>query len=134
VTWYFVAPSQYHGNFEAAYGQRLQYDLRIEPDIDNFDNADIILGSSDTGGAAAETISLHNIATPSATWSTVSAPLDTSVPWRKGTKASGSLANEEEIRSVLRYLSAVEIRGEFYRSAKGDRGFLDNILFEVNCD
>jgi alkaline phosphatase D len=127
VAWYYQAPFTFLGDREAFYGGTLSFDLRQEQTDQRLDpeppeGGDVMLKSGDTtlvyefrGPEAA----------PGADWTSFEVSLSADEPWID-LSSQEPLATEETIRSVLRDLEVVRIRGQ-YRSGD-DVSFLDTVV------
>ncbi len=116
-TWYFQAPSKFHGDLSAAYGQDLTFDLKQSVATGQFDDHDVIL----IGGTGL-TLGYDTSYNPGVTWTFYRVPLHES-GWEK--TGSGKPVTQYEMESVLADLIALRIRGEFYTGV--DTGCLDNL-------
>ncbi len=122
-TWYWRAPAAYQGNFAAAYGRTLEFDIRTRGVGGVFPASDIII----TGGG----IQLHNqlpTAPDDLTWSHYSMVLSEVGGWRVGS-LEGSPASAGQIQSVLGSITDLMLRGEFQTS--GNYSDLDNVALNV---
>jgi uncharacterized repeat protein (TIGR01451 family) len=117
-TWYFQAPSEFHGDFSDAYGQVLTFDLKQSATTGQFDDPDVVL----IGGTGV-TLGYDTSYNPGATWTFYRVPLHESGWVNTGTSQP---ATQGEMRSVLADLIALRIRGEFFASGV-DTGCLDNV-------
>lgn len=117
--WYFVAPPGFAGDFAAAYGAGIRFDLRQSPVSSQFDAADVVLQGE------ALTLVHDTAVNPGVAWTSYTVPLEPSA-WRVGT-LSGPAATEAELRGVLSELVGFRIRGE-YRTGD-DTAWLDNVVF-----
>jgi coxsackievirus/adenovirus receptor len=113
---YFQAPSRFLGNQSGVFGMTLTYDVKLADQDVVFDAPDVVLA----GGG---TTLLTNAGTPAPdVWTTYSVPLDETGDWRL---PDGSPATREDIRTVLRSLDVLRIRGEYGYGP--DTGYLDNV-------
>jgi alkaline phosphatase D len=127
VAWYYQAPFEYLGDREAFYGGRLSFDLRQEMPDQQFDaepteGGDVMLKSGDT-------TLVYEFrgpdASPGTEWSSFEVSLSADEPWIDLSSAD-PLADEETLRSVLRDLEVLRIRGEY--RAGDDVSYLDNVV------
>jgi hypothetical protein len=118
---YFQAPRKFHGNFSAAYGRRLEFDLAWSETAPSEPKAgdDIVL----EGGGLAIISMLSNY--PGMTWTSYSIPLNEAGGWLlRDTRQPATAA---QIQSVLASVTRLRIRGEFREGP--ERGNLDNVRF-----
>lgn len=128
--WYWLAPSTFLGNVLSAYGNTLEFDLRMRGSGPLFDTSDLILD-----GAA---ISLHIQATvpvpQDVPWTTYVVSLSETAGWRTDS-LSGPVATQSQMQMVLGDLTGLRIRGEFITGS--DNGDLDRVILngvpEPNC-
>jgi hypothetical protein len=121
--WYFQAPAEYRGNFAAAYGQTLSFDLKQSIDNSQLDRRDIIITGD--GGSVIWFDTANN---PGTDWTAYSVVLDASAGWMND---DDSPASEAQIRAVLADIEDLQIRGE-YRNGE-DTGSLDNVVLNSGC-
>ncbi|MFQ5489394.1 MAG: laminin B domain-containing protein [Phycisphaerae bacterium] len=121
-TWYFQAPAKYHGDFGAAYGRTLTFDLKQSSLNSQFDNRDVIL----TG--AGMTIWFNTAMNPGTDWTAYSITLDVAAGWLAN---DDTPASEADIRAVLADIEDLQIRGEYVSGA--DTGSLDNVVLNSGC-
>ncbi len=115
--WYFAAGDKYLGDMAHMMGGVLSYDKKQSVAADSSPTLpDIVL-------RGAGLVLVLNQDAPGIDWTHYEASLSSASAWRVNT-TSGALATDEQIRSVLNGLTAIEIRGE-YRSG-ADTGGLDN--------
>ncbi|MBS0195373.1 MAG: hypothetical protein JSR77_01310 [Planctomycetes bacterium] len=122
-TWYWQAPAAFNGNFVAAYGRTLDFDMRAHGIGDAFPASDVII----TGGG----IQLHNslpVAPDELTWTHYSLVLSEVGGWKVGSLA-GSPASAGQIQSVLGSITDLMLRGEFQTS--GNYSDLDSVALNV---
>lgn len=117
-TWYFQAPSKFHGDFSQAYGTDIEFDLRQSNTSSQFDNVDIFISGSGT------TLVYDTAYNPSTTWTSYSVLLTEASGW-KISSLGGSMPSQSQFNSVLSNITDIKIRGE-YRSGP-DTGSLDNV-------
>jgi hypothetical protein len=120
--WRFQAPQKYHGDFAAAYGQLLSFDLRQSDTDDQFSSRDVLI----QGGGLL--IWFDTPQNPGIDWTSYSIPFEVNAGWLRNNNAA---ATEAEIRTVLADITNIQIRGEF-RSGP-DTGRLDNVVLGVFC-
>lgn len=113
--WYFQAPDKFHGNFSAAYGTNLTFDLRQSDTNNQFSSTDIYL----RGDGLELTFDTAN--NPGTDWTPYSVPLTESSGWQ----LSGSAPSETQFRQVLADVTDLQIRGEYITGS--DVGDLDNV-------
>ncbi len=119
---YFVAPSEFHGNYSPAYGTSLTFDLRqsYPGSPDQFDSSDVIL----TGGGL--TLVFDTPVNPSNNgWTSYNIPLTDLSGWHVST-LSGSLATQAQIITTLANITDLEIRAEYQTGPDTDS--LDNVF------
>ena len=119
-TWYFVAPTRYLGDRSAAFGKRLTFDLKQGAIFNQIRGRDIVLNG---GGLA---ISFNFRASPGLDWTPYSAHFQPDSGWV--IDGTATPASEDELRTVLRSLTSLRIRGEFY-DGPNDTACLDNVYF-----
>ncbi len=115
-TWYFKAPSAFHGNFNSAYGTQLTFDLRQSNTSSQFNNSDVILRG---GGLELTFDTAYN---PGIDWTGYILELTETGGW----VLNGSPPTQAEFEQVLADVTDLQIRGE-YRSGS-DTGDLDNVV------
>jgi hypothetical protein len=116
-TWYWVAPSNYFGNWSGAYGGWLQFDLKQSATTgQTIEEPDVLL----TGGGL--TLIFNTVTNPPTSWASYKVPLHQEKGW---TKENGSSVTQVEMLHVLSSVTALRIRGEF--STLADVGWLDNV-------
>jgi hypothetical protein len=117
-TWYFQAPSKFHGDFSQAYGTNIEFDLRQSSTSSQFDNVDISLSGSGT------TLVYDTAYNPSTTWTSYSVLLTETSGWKVGS-LSGSIPSQSQFSDVLSDITDIKIRGEYVSGP--DTGGLDNV-------
>ena len=117
---YFVAPPKFLGNASAGYGSRMTFDLRISSQFMLLKGRDVVLN----GGGLALVQNFRDV--PGRDWTPRSMGLDDKSGWLLD--SSGELATEDHVRTVLRNLTAIRIRGEFVDSPRNVT-CLDNVYF-----
>ena len=119
-TWYFVAPAKYLGNATAVYGKRLIWDMKQGSTFNQIRGRDVVLNG---GGFSL----IYNIrAAPGTGWTPYSVSIDDTSGWVN--EASVMPATSADIKSALRNLTSLRIRGEFY-DGPNDTACLDNVYF-----
>jgi hypothetical protein len=117
---YFQAPAKFLGNFTAAYGKALEFDLQsINPVVQSSESDVILVGAG---------ISLHyrTNRVPNNVMARYSVPLDLStLGWTKD-GPTGAAPTQAEFLAVLGDLQALRIRGDYGNGSSN--GFLDNVL------
>ena len=122
-TWYFVAPAKYLGNRTTAYGKRITWDLKQEKTFNLIRGRDVVLN----GGGLALTYNVRSA--PGTEWTPFSVSLDDTSGWLVENGATQGMAvTAEDLKSVLRNLTSLRIRGEFY-DGPNDSACLDNVYF-----
>ena len=121
-TWYFVAPAKYLGNATAVYGKRLIWDLKQNKVFNQIRGRDVVLN----GGGLALTFNIRSA--PGTDWTPYSVTIDDSSGWLNENNGAGVAATAADIKSVLRNLTSLRIRGEFY-DGPNDSACLDNVYF-----
>lgn len=121
--WYFQAPAKYLGDDSATYGKLLEYDLKVTPITNPFDDVDVLL----EGGG--KRLVFDTSPAPGTDWTTFKVPLSETAGWKKDTLA-GDAATAAELQAVLANLTLFRIRGEF--NTGPDTGSLDNVRFGAN--
>ncbi len=119
---FFQAPPKFIGNQRRNYGGHLEFDLKVSAGGVVFSTADVLLAG------AGLTLAIDLLPAPTTTWTTYRVALDESANWRIANPFSGPPATRAEIRSVLRDLSVLQIRGE--HAGGFDTGYLDNVRIE----
>lgn len=115
---YWKAPAKFLGNQGAAYGGRLQFDLRETIDGRPFNAPDVIL----KGGGYRLTYDIAK--EPSHHWIRFKVPL-TEAGWLN----RGAPATQAEMRAVLASMSSLAIRAEY--SSHIDVDDLDNVIIKL---
>lgn len=120
--WYFVAPVGFLGDASKTYGKRLTWDLKQDNMYQQLKGRDVVLQGSGLS-------LVFNIkATPAREWTAYEARLDDASGW-KVDEAALPAATEAQLKSVLKSLTSLRLRGEF---ADGpDSACLDNVFFGV---
>ncbi len=118
--WYFVAPQRYLGNATAAYGKRLTFDLKQGSIFNQIRGRDVVMNG---GGLS---VAFHFRQSPGLDWTPVSVSVDDTSGWLL--EATGQPATSEELNTVLRNLTSLRLRGEFY-DGPNDTACLDNVYF-----
>ena len=120
--WRFRAPPKFHGDFSAAYGYSLSFDLLQSETSSQFSSRDVLI----LGGGSLIWFDTAN--NPDQTWTTYSLPLVEGVGWSRN---DNQAATGEDILNVLSSIEDIQIRGEFRTG--DDTGRLDNVVLEVVC-
>jgi hypothetical protein len=119
--WYFVAPQKFLGDVSEVYGARLTFDLKQSSIFNQIRGRDVVLNG---GGLSI----VHNMRAPPGTdWTPYSVTLvESGSGWARD-EAGFPAAVEADIRTVLRNLNALRIRGEYVDGS--DSACLDNVYF-----
>jgi Laminin B (Domain IV) len=119
--WYFVAPQKYLGDVSQVYGARLTFDLKQSTIFNQIRGRDVVLNG---GGLSI----VYNMRSPPGTdWTPYSVAItEAGNAWARD-EAGFPPANETDIRTVLRNLNALRIRGEYVDGS--DSACLDNVYF-----
>jgi len=122
-TWYFVAPAKYTGNVSDVYGKRLTFDLKQGSIFNQIRGRDVILNG---GGLSL----VYNIKfAPGLDWTPYSVTIDDSSGWTEDDQTGkGPPATADDFNVVLKNLTSLRIRGEFY-DGPNDTACLDNVYF-----
>ncbi len=121
--WYFVAPQKYLGDMSAAYGKRLVFDLKQGSSFNQLHGRDVVLN----GAGYALTVNLR--ATPGRDWTPYQFRIDETGGWLiDDPTGHGPAATADEIKSALRNLTSLRIRGEFV-DGPNDTACLDNVYW-----
>lgn len=122
-TWYFVAPQKYLGDQSERYGRRLTFDLKQGSIFNQIKGRDVVM----QGGGLAITTSFRF--TPGLDWTPYSLRLDDASGWVYDEPTGmGAAVTEADFRSLLKSVTTLRIRGEFY-DGPNDRACLDNVYF-----
>jgi len=123
-TWYWIAPTKFHGAKQDFYGRYFRFDIRT----DHVDREYFCLHVELRGGVGNKerTLICDTMPEPGAadTWMPYSVRLDPTAGW---TTMEQGVAGEADIRAVLDSVRDIRIQGEFSR--KKDTGYLDNVVF-----
>lgn len=114
--WYFQAPASFHGNFAAAYGTSLTFDLKQSSLANQFDSVDVYLRG---GGLELRFDTPNN---PGTAWTSYSLLFTEAGGWQIG----GVAPTLGQIQQVLANITDLQIRGEYVTGA--DMGSLDNVV------
>jgi len=129
--WYFEAPSSYHGNQQAALGQALSFDLKVDGAVDVSSDLGVIIA----GGGLQIYAPLGSA--PNTTWATKAILLSTAGGWKvddgDGNLGNDVLATDDQIETTLGSVISLKIGGKF-RSAAGATTSLDNPSLALNYD
>jgi hypothetical protein len=118
---YFVAPAKFLGNQLAAFGQTLSFDLKqhISGGPNPFDAVDVLLAG------AGLTLVLDTAVNPAFdAWTHYSVDLSSGA-WHLSS-LGGAVATDEQIKTALGSLSALQIRAEYQTGS--DTDYLDNVV------
>lgn len=116
--WFWIAPAKYRGDMSGAYRRWLMFDLRQDRLTQNYANDDVVL----VGGGI--TLRYDLPTDPSTAWTAFRVALEEN-GWVNAD--TGAPATRQEMQAVLRSLTELRIRGEFFRGT--DEGDLDNVAF-----
>jgi hypothetical protein len=116
-TWYFRAPDSVLPHLAAAEGGRLSFSLKQSSDLQGYLDDDLVIQGS------AGRLSYRFRTQPGTDWTAFSVRLSTEEDWRWNWNAR---ATGEQLRSVLRDPSRLEIRGEYFTG--DDVGGLDHVV------
>ena len=119
---YFVAPPKFLGTVSSTYGSRLTFDLKTSSQFMLLRGRDIVLNGG--GLALVQNFALKDV--PGRDWSPHAFGLDDKSGWILD--PSGEPATEDNVRTVLRNLTAIRLRGEFVDSPRNVT-CLDNVYF-----
>jgi len=121
--WYFVAPAKFQGDASAAWGKRLTFDLKQYAIFNQIRGRDVVLNG---GGLA---VANNMRFAPGLDWTPYAFTLDDSSGWIiDDPSGHGPAATAAELRAVLRSLTSLRIRGEFF-DGDLDQACLDNVYF-----
>ncbi len=118
--WYFVAPQRYLGNASAAYGKRLVWELKQSSLYNQVKGRDVVL----TGGGLSLVFNIRS--TPGMDWTPYAAALTPEGGWKRD-ELGNPAATEEDLRTILKTLTSLRLRGEFVDGP--DTACLDNVYF-----
>jgi hypothetical protein len=118
-SFFFAAPAKFLGDQSAAYGNALQFDLRLEGIFDFEEGVDLVL----VGGG--QTVVREAGLNPGPDWRTFSVVF-TESGWRKNTP-TGAETSPAEFQAVLGSLTALYIIGEFQNGVV-ETAHLDNVI------
>jgi len=120
--WYFIAPRPFLGDATRAYGKRLTWDLKQDNMYQQLKGRDVVL----QGNGLSLVFNIK--ATPAKEWTSYEARIDAASGWKLD-EAAQPAATEEQLRSVLKSITSLRLRGEF---ADGpDSACLDNVFFGI---
>ena len=119
MAFFFQAPPKYLGNQYGAYGGMLQYDVKWTGSGTPSLNADVILA----GGGMTLVIIVDP--TVGADWTTVRIGLTEDAGWRIKYPFGSNIPSAEDMKTVLKDLHVLRIRGEYSNGI--DTGYLDNV-------
>jgi hypothetical protein len=118
--WYFVAPPTYLGNKSDAAGLMITFEVKTNQQFNLQYGRDVIIAGNGLS------LSKSYPRAPGTDWTPRRVFLDGVSGWV--VDETGLPATDEDVRSVLRNLTAFRIRGEFVDGPK-DTGCLDNVQF-----
>lgn len=118
----YRANQTFLGNKSVAYGGKLSWDIYVDFSGRDFGIPDVVISGNN--------LTLYlDIGLPVANrWNSYNVALDTSAGWRTGS-LTGSLATENQIRSVLSNIEQLIIKGEY--SSSRDTSYLDNVFLRT---
>jgi hypothetical protein len=117
--WYFVAPQKFLGDVSQIYGKRLTFDLKQSTIFNQIRGRDVVLNG---GGLSI----VYNMRTPPGIdWTPYSITISESGSAWDSDAPGFPPASEADIRTVLRNLNALRIRGEYVDGS--DSACLDNV-------
>ena len=131
-TYYFIAPSAFHGDQSGAYGACLSFNLRVryvgEP---NRQYGKVVVGQEDdvviVGNG--KTIVVRSVVRPKLDrWAHCRIALDPSGGWRRADMPERPTATDQDILEVLSNIEQFRIRGEFITGK--DVADLDNVIIQ----
>lgn len=128
--WYFVAPAPFRGDLSKAYNLRVTWDLKQSAQFNLLSGRDVIIQGN---GMAL----IFNVkAPPGRDWTSYSARLDATANsgWKVDQVTGANPkdfpdATEAEMKGVLKNVSSVRFRGEFYDGP--DSACIDNVFFGI---
>lgn len=123
-TWYFVSPSTFSGDLSAYYGCNIEYSIKQNTNLSQYNAADIMIVSTDGSRLVYDVSSA-----PSLSFTTVTVPL-TAGQW-KNTTIFGSVATAAEMNTALSNVASIRIRGD-YSTVTSESVWLDNV--KLYCD
>jgi len=119
-TWYFIAPSKYHGNKSEFFNGKLEFYLIQDSNMANqFKDDDLIID-----GVSGKKILYNHDNYPNKTWTKYQINLNSDSQW---VNENGDIASDEEIKNVLSNITKIMLRGEFEDGE--DTGGLDGFKF-----
>lgn len=117
--WYFVAPQKFLGDASSTYGKRLTLDLKQDSIFNQIRGRDVVLN----GGGLSIVYNMRS--GPGTDWTPYSVSLEEAGSAWARDEAGFPPATESDIRTVLRNLNALRIRGEYVDGS--DTACLDNV-------
>jgi len=121
--WYFVAPGKFTGAMTQVYGKRLTFDLKQGSIFNQLRGRDVILN----GGGVSLVFNIRFA--PGLDWTPYSVSIDDSSGWLvDDPTGKGPAATADDFQTVLRNLTSLRIRGEFY-DGPNDVACLDNVYW-----
>ncbi len=120
--WYFIAPARFLGDASKFFGKRLTWDLKQDNMYQQLKGRDVVLQGNGLS------IVFNIKATPAKEWTSYEARIDELSGWKLD-DASQPAATGPQIRTVLKNITSLRLRGEF---ADGpDSACLDNVFFGI---
>lgn len=119
--WYFVAPQKYLGDVAQVYGARLTFDLKQSSIFNQIRGRDVVLN----GGGLSVVYNMKSA--PGTDWTPYSIQLSEGGNAWSRDEAGFPPATESDLKTVLRNLNALRIRGEYVDGS--DSACLDNVYF-----
>ena len=120
--WYFIAPAGFLGDATKVYDKRLTWDLKQDNMYQQLKGRDVVL----QGNGLSVVFNIK--ATPAKEWTSYEARIDANSGWKLD-EAAQPAATEEQLKSVLKNVTSLRLRGEF---ADGpDSACIDNVFFGI---
>jgi hypothetical protein len=117
---FLVAPPKFLGNVSSTYGSRMTFEMKISSQFMLLKGRDLVLNG---GGLSV----VQNFkAAPGKDWTPYGFGLDDKSGWLL--EPTFEAATEEHVRTVLRNLTAIRIRGEFVDAPRNE-ACLNNVYF-----
>ena len=118
--WYFIAPGRFLGDASKVWGKRLTWDLKQDNMYQQIKGRDVVLQGNGLS------IIFNIKATPAREWTSYEARIDELSGWKLD-EAAEPAATDVQMKSVLKNITSLRIRGEF---ADGpDSACLDTVFF-----